>query len=55
VVTALIGGRGRAGLLTFVYYGFAVAANTLSNNADRRSLGSANVRELCEHDPGSRR
>jgi hypothetical protein len=37
------------------YYGFVVAANTLSNNADRRSLVSATIRDLCEHDPGGRR
>jgi hypothetical protein len=29
--------------------------NTLSNNADRRSLASATVRTLPEHDPGDRR
>jgi hypothetical protein len=29
--------------------------NTLSNNADRRSPGSATVRGLREHDPGDHR
>ena len=43
------------GLVTFLYYGFAVAANTLSNNADRRLQVSATVSELREHDPGGRR
>jgi hypothetical protein len=43
VVTALIGGRRRAGLLTFVSDGFAVAVNALSKSA---RLGSAKVNRV---------